>query len=192
MPYTPLISPENLDFQKMTKEQAIVFLEWFIGKIPERILILSEFIRSFDKFNLWEGDLSSNSLDSLGVWMCENIKPRKRTFEEVQSIKLLSPKLFEVVPIINDITPESYSYNFDVGMYFGQSLIYNNSKLFWAMVYKPKNNTDLHQPLITMNNKVFLNPIRIISNYSFGIVDKAQGPDKLRESYDLWERILKD
>ena len=111
--------------------------------------------------------------------------------EEVRKQISTTPLLVDVVTIpAVTFTDETVSICFDMGIYFGESLIFNVPSVKWMQKLGSTNYIDYAQPLIAnKKSKVPINPRRIAESLAQRILDKDVMEITFAELLDKW--ILK-
>lgn len=189
--YLMITPPFPLTFREMSKERAREYLRWFQEQIPERISILSRYIRFFPDFKTWEPNLQPSSLDTLGIWFFERVTTRKRSQDETEKIYSNAPDWFRNIEIPDyDLTAQMFSLSIDIGMYVSQIMMKNNPDLRWELGAKPKNSINYQQPVIVGPGKLVFNPVHIVTTLAYGLVDRTYKAERLRELFELWTKIV--
>lgn len=191
--YLTIKPPFLTPFKDMSKDQSKIYLKWFQEQIPIRIQMLSNYVRSFSEYRVWEPSLNSLALDMLGEWFSDNVKTRTRTPLDILKIHDTSPKLFDIVGIPDyELTDQTFSLSIDIGMYLSQILKKAIPVLEWKMGSKPKNNADYQQPVLAGRGKLVFNPTRLAIGLAYGLVDKSKKPQDLKNLYEIWLYMLSD
>lgn len=173
-------------FKEMTESEARESFIWFIHIIPERIEILKTFLKETG-YNPRKLDFSPKSLDYLGEWLAKHVTTRKLTREETEKIENgLSEHLKPHIEIPKeDLSEETLSLCYDIGMYFGEVFRKHIKGVEWDFVRKPKNDLFYHQPVL-VGGKIPLNPVWIVQTAAIGFVGKTSSSSRLREVYEYW------
>jgi hypothetical protein len=184
-PLVRIPSFANKDFFAFTKSEAKEYLQWFLSIKDERIKILE--IEVQKQYAYWKADYTKASLVELYEWFKQNVayRPISDKEQEVIRIQLSStPLLANVIPIpAQTFTDETVSICFDVGVYFGETIIFNATDVNWLQKVSSTNFIDYAQPLIGKKNiKAPINPRRAAEGYARRILDKKieeTPPEKL-------------
>ena len=191
MQYKIIQPPFTLKFRSMSREEAANYFDWFMQQIPIRIAVLEQAVQSVAGYETWQADYTPKSLERLGQWFYEHVETRERTRGEKEAIYTQAPDWFGRVEIQDwELTNQTFSLAMDIGMYFGFLLEKELPGLKWIMVKKPKNDANFQQPALVGTGKLILNPVWILVTYAYGIVSGTDGPEKLRELYDIWADLL--
>lgn len=191
MEYQVIRPPQLVNFREMDGKQAREYFNWFISQIPIRVVQLKRYIQSTQEYERWEADYTSESLNLLGKWFCDQIKTRQRSSEDIETIYANSPEWFRNIQIPDfDLSKVTVSISFDVGVYLSQVIITNVQGLRWEIVTKPKKDVNFHQPVLTNGGYLVFNPVGIVLTYAYGIVQGTKGPNRLRELYEIWAKTL--
>lgn len=191
----------NLPFHKsgseLTATEAQEYFDWFVSVIPERIGVLNGLVQENEPLISKGLDVTNpDSLIPLGNWLKENVSAVKRTENELQTLKknVVGPLRHISDQVIQDweLSPESLSLAYDVGMYFGEVLIAEQpEKLKWRL----RNNAeidsidnDYNQPVV--QNVLWVNPVHLVRVLEYGFVDGTRDSSRLHELYKIWKNDL--
>lgn len=189
----PLINVEqpfaSKDFFSFTKEEAKEYLKWFLKIKNERLQILESQVQQL--FPEWKLDYTKDSFEKLYEWFSKTVAYRPMTENEKEEVKRqieITPLLVDVVPIPEKtFTNETVSICFDIGMYFGEALIFNVSSVKWVQKITSTSYIDYAQPLIAnQKSKVPINPRRIAESLAQQILDKDIKKTTFAELLDKW------
>lgn len=198
--YKLIEPPLKRHVYETTEKEAQELFEWFIKVIPERLEILKKALKDTDH-KPEKLDFSEESLDYLGKWFSKNLHWRRLTEEEIEADKIQYHKvikkgnieinLADIVKLPKrDLSFETNSLCWDVGIYFAETLRKNVKGLRWDFVRKPKNDVDYHFPVLTGFGKDGTNrftPKAIIRTVALKILEKKGGPFLLRDIYNVWK-----
>ena len=178
----------NKSFFEFTKEEAKTYFQWFLSIRDERISILESHVNQ--SYNTWKANYTKESLIDLYQWFSKAISYRARTIHEKKEVEnqiLQTPEYINIIPIPESIfTEATVSICFDIGVYFGETLIYNISSVKWLQKLSSTNYIDYAQPLIgKKESKVPINPRRIAESLAQRILDK-EASITLEMLYDKW------
>lgn len=179
----------NKDVFSLTKQDAKAYFKWFLEIRNKRLQILEINIKQM--YPEWKLDYSKNSFHKLYEWFSQQVAYRPMTEIEKQEIRKQigrTPLLVDVVPIPElTFTDATVSICFDVGVYFGESLIFNVQNAKWVQKITSINFIDYAQPLIAKeNNKVPLNPRRIAESLAKRILDNHEVETTFVQLLDKW------
>jgi hypothetical protein len=184
MSYQILQPPFPLRFDEMPTKEIKDYFSWFKSIVAERVVELTAYVRQDPISRNWEPDYSTSSLEALGDWFSRHVSTRERTQAEMDELK---GGFSHPIDIPNyDLTNESFSLGFDVGVYLGLALMKKHPSLSWDLNLKNKKFVDYGQPLIVGFGATPLNPVRIGINLAYGLASKKNSGGRLREIYDVW------
>jgi hypothetical protein len=158
--------------------------------MDSRIVQLVSTVRDTAGFQIWRGDYSPLSLESLGAWFNGQVDTRFRSQEEINRIADRS-KFPVPIPISErTLTDRTLSLTIDIGMYFGQAFVKNHPSVKWEHYLPGRRFADYGQPVLTGFGGVPLNPVRIVQVIAQKVVSNRACENRLREVYDVWEKKL--
>ncbi|MBQ2980912.1 MAG: hypothetical protein IJD58_02175 [Lachnospiraceae bacterium] len=174
-------------FSKMNKKQAMQYFEWFMETKEERFRILQEYIfRDTDKVIL---DKTPESLIGLWEWFQTKISWEEKTREEIELELKGRPEWMTQIILADTkkIADLTLKLAYDIGMYFGEVFVENNSSLYWGIKTKPKALNGVNQP----NVLGFLGDVNM---YAYGIVQvairKEHKETKVTRLFDIYNTWL--
>lgn len=189
----PLINLElglaNQDFFSFTKDEAKKYFKWFLKIINERLQVLESQVQEL--FPEWKLDYTKSSFEKLYEWFSEKVEYRTMSENEKEEVK----QQIEKTPLLADVitipektfTNDTVSICFDIGMYFGEALIFNVPSVKWVQKITSKSYIDYAQPLISnQNSKVPINPRRIAESLAQQILDEEVKKTTFAELLDKW------
>jgi hypothetical protein len=172
----------------MSKQELRDYFNWFSDVSQGRIQELANVVRATPGFEMWTPDETPGSLDILGTWLATQVQTRQRTLEERQDIANRSPFPIEISN--EELTNRTFSLAADVGMYLGLVLVKDNPSLKWEQPFSSKKFVDYGQPVLTGTGRVPFNPVRMLVTLAYGLANKKQSGNGLRELYDIWSKML--
>ena len=158
--------------------------DWFLENKDYRIKTLENYIRTFAGFENLQMDFSINSLAEIEKWLETSIKSEVMPEEEYRQLRSAYP------PEINiekwDLTDLSYSILYDVGVYFGESIIHQFPNLKWMQYLSTsKLNVDIgHMVIQTKYKNCRMNPIWQIRILGFKLIEKKEPSNLLIELFN--------
>jgi hypothetical protein len=193
--YKLVFTPRQFEksFSDFTKKDAEEYLQWFLSIREERMVIFQEYIKLNFNEN-FELDYTRDSLSELSTYLNQIVQLRKITEEEFAKEKSkITGKLAGIIePATYRLTKESVSFCFDLGMYFGATIIRNTLGLYWTYILTPKKYIDFGQPVITNTaKKMALNPRAIMEINSRKVIDNPNLKDSLISLFDIWNKMLR-
>jgi len=177
----------NKDIYTFSKEEAKEYYKWFTSIKRERSQILESEVQEI--YPEWKLDYTRNSLINLYEWFRKKVMYRNMNKEEKEELKeqiSKTPLLVGVIEIPETtFTAETVSICFDIGVYFGDALIFNVLDAKWIQKINSTNYIDYAQPLIaTKVSKVPFNPRRVIESMAGSILDKREKLFSFLELFD--------
>ena len=180
MEYLIIQPPFTLRFREMSKPELKEYAAWFHESLPQRQAELAGAVQRTPGFEGWTPNLDARSIDALGHWLADHVETRPRTTEEAGMIApwVSAPR--------DDLTNRTFSLAYDVGMYYGQSVLEACPEARWSQPLKNKKFADYGQPVIEGLGVVPLNPVRIAVTFAYGIAAATKGGGRLLELYEYW------
>lgn len=165
----------NKDIYTFSKEEAKAYYKWFTSIKSERLQILESEIQ--EMYPEWKLDYTRNSLINSYEWFGKKVMYRNMNDEEKEEIKNQISKTPLLVGVIDipetTFTDETVSICFDIGIYFGDSLIFNVPGTKWIQKINSTNYIDYAQPLIaTKVSKVPINPRGAMEGIARRVLDR--------------------
>lgn len=196
--YGILLPPVTKNLDRLTKEEAQAYFDWFTGKLDERV----EYLRTFSKCNL---DYTPKSLVPLWAWFLRNAEIEITPGEQLKKLrKDLEKAGFPLVEeVLRDktrqFTLETECIIRDIGMYLGEIFVKSHPCLYWSYYTKPKNDLFVNRPLLMgFPNEVFpekkgmpFEPIHMTHVRASRLLDGMAGKKDLLELYDIWESMFR-
>lgn len=176
--------PFSLTFHNMSKVELQAYSEWFHASIPGRIRELERVVRSTEGFGSWSAAATPESLNDLGQWFAAVASTRERTEAERQAI--IEGLVFPVEVGTRELTNETYSVAFDVGVYFSRVLRLTHPTLRWQQDDRRKAFIDYGQPVLVEFRTAPFNPVRMMVVVAWGLVDGTYDGGQLRELFEIW------
>jgi hypothetical protein len=174
----------------MTDSELREYYEWFMAAVPERMMKLSDAVVKSPGFEMFQGDYSPGSLDTLGSWFARQVETRPKTDVELkqQATALLS--VGSVPP--DELTERTFSLAMDLGMYLSQVFLKQNPSLKWLQPLGDRMDADFGQPVLVGFGRVPMNPVRLLVTLAYGIACGKQDGTRLRSLFDYWaQRVSK-
>lgn len=107
-----------------------------------------------------------------------------RTEAERQAI--IERLVFPVEVGASELTNETYSVAFDVGVYFSRLLMLSHPTLRWQQDDRRKAFIDYGQPVLVEFRTAPFNPVRMMVVVAWGLVDGTYDGGRLRELFEIW------
>jgi hypothetical protein len=178
----------NKSFFDFTKSEAKDYLQWFLEIKTERIKTLESQVQQV--YPEWKLDYTKTSLKRLYEWFKGQIAYRPMNEEEKVAVKMqlsVTPLLAGVIPIPQTtFTEQTVTICFDVGLYFGESLIFNVPELKWMQKLTSSNFIDYAQPVIAKKDrKVPINPRRAVEGIAMRILYRDAKEITFADFFDM-------
>lgn len=193
MEYEMLVLPIKKPFRSLNNDEAHVYFNWFMQRIPPRRTVLENAVRTSGNLDhhLWEANLTINSLDFLGRWFSENAE--LYTYSDNEKAEIfgdLDARKKAVVMTDTTLTESTFSIATDVGMYLGEVLRTNLVGIKWKLLTRPRKHIDFHQPILEGFQPGYTcNPVAIsialASKYAWGSAEPA---DLINKFYS-WKKL---
>jgi hypothetical protein len=190
MSYSIIQPPFTLKFRDMSADELKSYRKWFLEAIPSRVIELQRAVNSDPNFRAWKPDHNRASVETLGVWLSQQVETRPRTAEEIDRIKGRAAFDFDVST--EELTNRTFSLAMDAGMYFGESLGRHYSHLEWDQPLKDKKFADFGQMVLLGFGRASLNPVRIVVTFCSGIAHSKQTAKRFDEVYGYWSRLANE
>ncbi|MBO4651341.1 MAG: hypothetical protein J5653_09125 [Clostridiales bacterium] len=144
----PIITPpfEIKSFVLLTKKEAKQHFQWFMETKESRIRQLEDFIiQSGYSISL---DKTPESLIGLWKWYEDQIEWVDKTEKEIADESASIPeRLREVVPInTKKLSVQTLALGLDISVYWGETMIDNNSGVHWELKTSPKKLDGVNRP----------------------------------------------
>jgi hypothetical protein len=189
--YVPPNPPISKHPRQLSKSEARRFFDWFMEQIPIRTDQLLRLVTSHEGHSSWTLDFSVDSLDALGSWYAENVETRPRTETEIDAIYSSAPAWFRQVEVEEwELTDRTFSFAYDVGVYFGEVLRRSIDGVEWALKTNAPSSVDYHLPILRQSGSLDCCPLHLMTVYAYGIARGSRGPERLRQLYDVWHGLL--
>ena len=158
--------------------------DWFLENKDYRIKTLERYIRTFAGFESLQMDFSINSLSEIGKWLEISIKSEQMPEEEYERLRRLYPPEIDIEKW--DLTDLSYSILYDVGVYFGESIIHHFPNLKWMQdISDSKLNVGVgHMVIQTKYKNCPMNPIWLVRILGYKLIEKKKDGNLLIELFN--------
>jgi hypothetical protein len=175
------------DIYSFSKAEAKEYYKWFVGIKNHRLQILEATVQEI--YPNWKLDYERNSLIILYEWFGKRVSYRNMTDKEKIQVKeqiSKTPLFVDVIDIPETtFSDETVSICFDIGIYFGETLINNIPGAEWIQKINSANFIDYAQPLIaTKISKVPVNPRRSMEGIARRILDSDTSEIPFVEFFD--------
>ena len=179
--------PIDFCYNDYDRKSLKVFSDWFFNNKSERIAILVEELNS--DHQCWSPDYTRASLDLLAKWLSRNIEKVPLTASQYRKKRLITPSYIDIQEW--RLSDSSLSRIFDVGVYFGEMMIYHHHELKWEQYLKNKKNNDYGHMIINMGN-ISMNPIWLVYIQALKIVNGIYSETCLSDLYETWCDFLQN
>lgn len=187
----PLMEPpfHFKSFESLSKKEAMDYFRWFLGEIPNRIRILSEYFEETSGLPKELLDYTPESLNVIWNWFSPKIKIVPRTKEEIEEEKALVPPGSDIKTY--KPSNETLAIAFDIGIYFAETFVRNNKNIEWAVVTKPKSLFEVNRPVLKgFKYNQLLEPRHILYILTLKEIDGKNGENPLYNLYKIWEKDI--
>lgn len=181
-----MIPPFEYDgFQKLKKNEAKEYFEWYMNQVEHRIEVLKKHILGERKDIIF--DYTPNSLVALWDWYEEKIEIVNKSKEELEQEMSRYPKWLHNEIAHTKISMETLKYGMDIAVYFAEVIIRNNDgKIRWGYFTEPKMRMSVNEPtLIGFENDMDMNPRLIVINCTRRS-SRENNSNRLLEMYNVW------
>ena len=166
-----------------------MYSNWFSNNKDIRIEELTHAIVSDSQFITWRPDYSEKSLTLLSHWFFNNVELEDISDNEYEKIR--SSVSSDIYVDKWDLSLATYSKIMDVGIYLGDTMIFNNKDLKWEQYIKNKRDNNYGHMVIRIRN-IEMNPIWLIYILAIKIAKGERKENGIIEIYKIWCNILKD
>lgn len=190
--YDILIPKLDKSIYQLSDEEAAIYFEWFIEKIPERVAYISKVCAQELGVSEEKMDLSPESLMLLWKWFRRRSKtePIPRTDSENAEKKNLNINRANK----RQLTLETEYILRDVGMYLGETFRKNYSNIYWTFYTKPSRDFFVNHPLLKgfvdmTTGKAFeacFEPIHMVHVQATRIINNTSRDTDLLKLYNIW------
>lgn len=194
--YDLLVPPLGLDFYKMSPKQAKENFNWYMSKIPERMVYLRNRCAKDLKIPLGMLDYSPESLIIIWRWFLSVALLEKTPKVELDKMIEASEIFGESYINREQFTVATQFIMRDIGMYIGQVFVTNNAQLSWSFYVKPKNEINANQPVMVgfyykdqnTEGEVKINPMNFVLGAAANIFNYKQNEKDVYDQYMKWIR----
>lgn len=176
--------PIDFDFSSKTVAELKLYSVWFFENKNERINQLLELININNNNKPIILDFNISSLVPLGKWLVKNVKVEKLSEVEFIAKRNSIPSYIELNDW--DLSIKTRSILVDIGIYFGEVVIKNNSGCEWKQYFsKIKDDVDNGHLVINIG-KDRMNPIWLLYIIGLKIADGNENNEILLNLYETW------
>ena len=189
--YNEVASPMTRSLAEAPMSELRTYGAWFLESKALRIAELEALVRSTPAFDGWRPDFTRASLATLDVWLPGVVALRRLTEEERRAeiagmraaLKVPAHVRDEDLGVETDApTARSLSIAFDVGVYFGETLVRNMPGARWQQALKGSRRYADFGHVEVVGVGVPLNPVRVCTVV---VIQVAQGQaSRLAGLYD--------
>ena len=180
--------PFGFDFHNRSRKELMKYSEWFYQNKEQRMFELNRAIQQFTG-KMWQQDYSINSLAELNVFLLNSIKSENLSKQELEEKKKRVPTYITIQDW--DLTVKSRSLLVDVGIYWGEVIIYNNNSLHWEQFFsRNKNDNDYGHMVIMLKNSQRINPIWLMYIQGLKIIKGTVSQTFLNDLYSIWTSYI--
>ena len=179
------------DFKNMTKKEAKEHFESYVADIPNRMMILEEYVNGRYKANV-KFDYTVDSLVHLWTWFESVMTIEKKTQEEIErDLSVLADWMHDIV-LQNTTRPSltTIAIGNDIAIYFAEVFRKNNPKVYWSYIATRKKHISYNHPvLMGFVNKMDMDPERLIKTCTLESLEK-KNPICLVDLCDIWQEYI--
>ena len=180
--------PFGFDFHNRSRKELMIYSEWFYQNKEQRMFELNRAIQQFTG-KMWQQDYSINSLAELNLFLLNSIKSENLSKQELEEKKKRVPTYITIQDW--DLTVKSRSLLVDVGIYWGEVIIYNNNSLHWEQFFsRNKNDNDYGHMVIMLKNSQRINPIWLMYIQGLKIIKGTVSQTFLNDLYSIWTSYI--
>ena len=187
MTYELINPPVRGRFRDLSSSDRAAYAKWFAQEMPRRLRGLEALISQTEPGKSWRADYSRESLIPLGQWMAGQVSLRPKTDRELRAGAELSRFMTaDHGSSSRELTEESFSIAFDVGLYLAAAMMEACPGLRWS-TEPGRRFVDYGQPVLRpFVGDVPMNPIRLAIVQAYGLTQGLRRPEELAEIYDFW------
>ena len=189
--YPLMVSPfPIIPFEDMSKKQTELYFQWFMSEKDKRIIQLQDYINKSSKKKVVL-DKTPESLIDLWEWFENNIE-----FVNIPDEKwnrILCSKTQKAQDSIKNCKEEmsllTKALAFDISIYYGDTMTYNNPNIHWGYKRKPKKLDGVNEPiLLGYKLDMCVRPLTLVSV----AVHKSHKVKNKKQLYDIYNVWLED
>ena len=176
-------------FELMTKKQAEQYFQWFLEVKESRMQQLEDFIsQSGGSISL---DKTPESLVGLWKWFEDRIDWEDKTEKEIADESSSIPEQFrDVVPVsTKKLSVQTLALAMDISIYWGETLITNNTGVHWGYKTSPKKLEGVNRP------QLILDAMDGLATFPYAMIlvcirksSKEKSENRLYDLYKTWSR----
>jgi hypothetical protein len=185
-------------FPDLPKKQAQRYFDWYVADIPNRVKLLEEWFNDKWGYDL-KFDYSLNSLDPLWQAFELHIEVYEMTEQEIRELNAgMSDQAIEMCLEYGKEdrrapTWRSTMMAYDIGAYFGETLIRNLPALHWGFLARPKSLLGVNEPVILgFKNRDYLEPRSTMKVGCLRFIEHGPRPHFLSDLVEVWREYLPD
>ena len=184
------------DFEEITRKEARIHFEWYIGEIPTRMELLRKAYHFTTGCSEKDLDYSPESLIPLWEWFVNDIaEVMNRPKEELEKELAETPKWVHEFIRAKKLSVHSQGVSMDVGLYLAETLRKNIESLFWGFRSTPKNLYCVNRPILmdTSDRAFIYAPAHKLSILNYKLVDGETDINGLYKLYEInYERLTEE
>ena len=191
--YNALVPLFVQKYTEMSVKQAKENFDWFISKIPERIVYLRNRCALDLQISTSLLDISAESLIPIWEWFIYIARIEKTPNDEVETMKKTYAHLGDSFINYEKFTVNTEFIIRDIGMYLGQVFITHHSIINWSFYTKPKNHFVNRPILVGFEDKKYnppyktvFDPIGMTRGEAISLFDNTAHKKGLYDLYAKW------
>ncbi|MUO81932.1 hypothetical protein GOZ78_24160 [Agrobacterium vitis] len=187
MVYPVVIPPFDILQTKMDNYKLSEFKEWFLRSISIRIKVLEDACKA--DILEWRADFEPESLITLASWAAEKIEIKRIDERKIDEIKknMKFPGNFNEY----ELTYESRSLAFDIGLYLAETLRRRSNILQWTQI-KKKNEHPEHGLVVLSGfvKNVKLNSTAVGEVLALRMQRNKSDVLLIKKAFDYWVNLI--
>jgi hypothetical protein len=181
-------SPVGFNYASMSKQDAQIFLHWFISEMPKRIASLEKQIVNDTTSANWRADYSMHSLVFLDSWLLTHVECRTLSDSEFRQIWGSIPSWIPRDMVSSEVlTDMSAAGCYDIAYYWGSVLIMSRRDLGWQI---GEDGVDRNMPVVVGRGPMMANPIQLIINHAHRVIRSNRSDLGLVKLFYIWKDLL--
>ncbi|MCR6545559.1 hypothetical protein NVS47_08550 [Dehalobacterium formicoaceticum] len=176
---------EMNDFELMNKKEAKQHFDWYVAQIPERIVMLQEYLSIIAEKEI-HLDYGVDSLRTVWELFETEIKLVPKSKEEIEKeLKETPDWILDEIELTN-LSQETLIVAMDIAIYFAEVFVKNNEGIYWSFYTKPKSRSSVNRPiLLGFKNGADMDPRVILLNCCDDSLHNND-PELLVKLYHIW------
>lgn len=196
--YDLLLPPHGINYAEMKPKVAKEAFEWFVSKIPERMVYFRSRCAYDLNISIDELDYSEESLLLVWKWFLRTARLEKTPDYLMEQMKERA-KIFGPSCIHEEVlTTVTHFILRDIAMYIGECYVRNYPSLYWSYLTKPKSSITVNQPVVAgmiaegngERKPMFFEAIHIVGVQAGKILLGTQKESDLYNVFSFWKQYI--